>query len=598
MESVLVCRIALLFCIVAALSIPVQAQSPAQSYGTISGKVMSDDGPVPFAAVTVSATGARDRNNGMRNLTSDAEGNFKAEGLRAAAYIVTASSPGYVAESASLLPSEGLANQTDPPAPTYYRIGDTATIRLIKGGVITGRVLNQMGDPMIGIRVTAQLVINVQPQRTFAGAGSGETQTDDRGVYRIYGLGAGNYLVSANPTSGPGGQFASQFGAQFPGRPLNPYAGNAPVYHPSGSRGMASEVMVNCGVESGGIDIQYRPIKGSSISGVVAGSDPGFTVVTLTDKPSGQVVNTAFVAPRGGQARRGPADGQQGFSIQGVADGEYELSAQGGSPEDSFSAAPVKVTVSGADVTGLVLNLKPMAAIRASVQIETPIKCNATRPASLDEQVFSLRPINQPSPPNQPTSVPNPSGAISFGSLSAGKYQLGAVMLDERYFIRSIAAPVKTPARNTAAAQKNPPAMFELSRNGITLKAGEKLTDIVVAVSEGAASIDGQVVKAGGTQVTETWRVHLVPADRELADEVLRYSETSSGVGGNFKFRNIAPGKYLLLAVPATSGDSQAAFHPTDPAARLRLRRAAETANQPIELQPCGKVGNIQIRSN
>ncbi len=343
---------------------------------------------------------ARDRSSGMRNLTTDGEGNFKAEGLPAAAYIVTASSPGYVPESASLLPSEGLANQTDPPAPTYYRIGDTVTIRLIKGGVITGRVLNQMGDPMIGIRVTAQPVINVQPQRPFAGAGSGEAQTDDRGVYRIYGLGAGNYLVSANPTSGPGqfGQFASQFGAQFPGRPLNPYAGNAPVYHPSGSRGMASEVTVNCGVESGGIDIQYRPIKGSSISGVVAGSDPGFTVVTLTDKPSGQVVNTAFVAPRGGQGRRGPADGQQGFSIQGVADGEYELSAQGGSPEDSFSAAPVKVTVSGADVTGLVLNLKPMAAIRASVQIETPIKCNATRPASLDEQVFSLRPINQPSP--------------------------------------------------------------------------------------------------------------------------------------------------------------------------------------------------------
>ena len=174
-------------------------------------------------------------------------------------------------------------------------------------------------------------------------------------------------------------------------------------------------------------------------------------------------------------------------------------------------------------------------------------------------------------------------------------------MLDERYFIRSIAAPVKTAARSTAAAQKNPPAMFELSRNGITLKAGEKLTDIVVAVSEGAASIDGKVVKAGGAQVAETWRVHLVPADRELADEVLRYSETSSGVGGvrgNFKFRNLAPGKYLLLALPATSGDSQAAVHPTDPAARLRLRRAAETANNPIELQPCGKVGNILIRSN
>ncbi|MBK7598910.1 MAG: carboxypeptidase regulatory-like domain-containing protein [Acidobacteria bacterium] len=116
-----------------------QTANPSSKYGVITGRVMCEDGPVPFASVTVSAASGRDRGSSTRNLTSDGEGNFKADGLPAAAYIVTANSPGYVPESASLLPSEGLANQTDPPAPTYYRIGDTVTIRLIKGGVIRRR---------------------------------------------------------------------------------------------------------------------------------------------------------------------------------------------------------------------------------------------------------------------------------------------------------------------------------------------------------------------------------------------------------------------------------------------------------------------------
>lgn len=590
--AILLVAAAIVFCS-ATIGATARAQNPSQAYGSITGRVISDDGPVPFAAVTVSAAGGRDRANALRNLTTDADGNFKAEGLRQAAYIVMASSPGYVPESASLPPANDSETRPDVPAQSYYRIGDSVTIRLVKGGVITGRVLNQMGDPLIGIRVSAQPVLSAPSQRPFAQAGSGEAQTDDRGIYRIYGLGAGNYVVLANPAPGGG-----PFGGQFPGRQLSPYTGNAPVYHPSGSRGMAAEVTVNCGIETSGIDIQYRPIKGFSISGTIAGADPLFAFVTLTDKPSGQVINNAFVNPRGGPGgRQGSQSDQAAFAILGVADGEYELSVQGGSPEESFSATPVKIAVSGADVSGIVLTLKPMAAVRARVQIEPPVKCNAPRPATLDEQVFTLRPVSQISLPNLPTSVPSPSGDISFRNLSAGRYQLGALMLDDRYFIRSVAVPIKSTGRNTTATQKNPPAMFELSRNGITLKAGEKVNDVIVVISEGAASIDGRVLKTGNPQATDKWLVYLVPAERELADEVLRYAETVSVPGGEFKFRNLAPGKYLILALPLENGAPNGKTLSTalDPAARLRLRRAAETANQPIELQPCGRVANIQV---
>ncbi len=69
--------------------------------------------------------------------------------------------------------------------------------------------------------------------------------------------------------------------------------------------------------------------------------------------------------------------------------------------------------------------------------------------------------------------------------------------------------------------------------------------------------------------------------------------ETQTGNGGAFRFRNLAPGKYWILA-QAVPKETEA---PTalDTAARLRLRRAAEAANQMIELQPCQRLVKYEL---
>lgn len=612
-------RVFLMLCSIGWLSLAAataQAQTPsaAVNYGGLTGRVIGEDGPVPFANVTVTTVGGRGQGNGSHTVITDAEGNFKVDGLRAAALQINVNAPGYVQESAAVsVAGAELDAPVEAVTQTYYRIGDDVTIWLVKGGVITGRVLNPAGDPVIGVRVSAQPTGATAANLAAASAtmASYEAQTDDRGIYRIFGLPAGTYVVVANTGAMAGGGFGGGRG----GPPRNSFASDAPVYYPSGSRAAAAEVTVNGGAETSGIDIQYRSMRGFAISGTVADATPdqgrggAFTLVTLTHKASGQLINTTFLTPRGGgPGRRGATTGNAAtFSILGVADGEYEVTAQRNSGGELEAAVPVRVLVSGNDVTGLALTLKPLASVRAQLQLESASKCPAPRPVVLEEQVFALRAEAANAAKSSlvfapaPISVPNRSGELNFRGLAAGRYRLNAQLLDERLFIRSITA--SAPTSNAAAkptpvpkAAPKPPSLLDLSRSGLLLKAGERLSNVVVTVGEGAAALDGKVVKTGVATPAALLRVYLIPVERERADDILRYAETSLGQDGTFRFRNLAPGKYWVLAqaAPKDAPPSEAPLA-LDVAVRMRLRRTAEVANQVIELQPCQRLSKYEL---
>src|SRR4029078_3768929 len=96
--------------------------------GMMHGRVVNSAGePLSGAVVYASSLGATTR--GQRG-TVDISGEFKIEGLEAGLYRVAASAPGYVPES----------QPSSVDSQSYYHIGDSVTIRLVKGGVITGTV--------------------------------------------------------------------------------------------------------------------------------------------------------------------------------------------------------------------------------------------------------------------------------------------------------------------------------------------------------------------------------------------------------------------------------------------------------------------------
>ena len=149
---------------------------------------------------------------------------------------------------------------------------------------------------------------NGQPPRYLAF----QTQktTDDRGIYRLYGLLPGTYVVS---TGGRG-----TFNAFF-----DPYDTDAPTYAPSSTRDTAAEITVRAGEEMSGVDIRYRGEPGRTISGIVSGSlDPNSNfssnVTSASDRQRRcHVERFSFQPPS-----------SKGFVFYGIADGDYDLVAQ------------------------------------------------------------------------------------------------------------------------------------------------------------------------------------------------------------------------------------------------------------------------------
>src|SRR5262249_19158758 len=140
-----------------------------------------------------------------------------------------------------------------------HRVGEEATIRMVRGGVITGRVTGVRGEPLEGVFVDIRMVRDHEGRKYSSSLSMRRTDrdrflTDDRGVYRIYEVPPGVYLVSA---------------IDIPIAPFNTgsIAHDAPTYYPSADREAAVEVAVRGGEEVTGIDIRHRGSRGYSITG-------------------------------------------------------------------------------------------------------------------------------------------------------------------------------------------------------------------------------------------------------------------------------------------------------------------------------------------
>src|SRR6185436_16203804 len=73
------------------------------------------------------------------------------------------------------------------------------SLQIARGGVITGRVVDEVGDPAYGMNVRAYRWVMQSGERTLQQGGS--DTTDDRGIYRIPALVTGDYVVGVVPSS-------------------------------------------------------------------------------------------------------------------------------------------------------------------------------------------------------------------------------------------------------------------------------------------------------------------------------------------------------------------------------------------------------------
>ena len=557
-------RLINLIIIIILLSTPVCAQEEQSTAGLITGKVVNESGqPLAGAAVFVRPMHA---GNAFRNTTSDAEGNFRVNNLNPGLYTITANAPAYTVEN--------------PSGPTYYRVGDYARLQLVRGGVITGTVTNALGEPVVGVRVRAARVRDAKGQvsklPTYAFS---NLPTDDRGVYRMYGIAPGTYVVSA----GGGAGFSSLF---------NPYEGDIPTYSPSSPRDTAAEITLRGGDEMTA-DIRYRGEQGYSISG--------------TAKASGNSGVTLMLAPVNGsapmQSTFQPA-GALGFAFNGLPDGEYNVAAQEaiqapGLAMPFMAVSDVKrVTVKGASVAGVELVTRPLGSISGRITLE-PSKipeCEGKRPPLFAETIVTAQRHEKDTEADNPIyrqasggiAGADANGAFVLRNLRAGRYRLDPRLYARYWYLRSITMNTAGPKSPRTDLVAHPPA----------LKHGEQLNNITITLAEGAASMRGRVALAEATAVPVN-TVYLVPIEPAKAEDVLRYFVADIGADGAFAFNSVPPGKYLIAA--QVNSDAQLATtaklrYAEAAAARAKLRRAAESQKTEIELKPCQNLANYQLK--
>jgi hypothetical protein len=562
--------------------------------GSIKGHIVGDGGQ-PIANVPVIATpvgqGAARRpgtfGQGAQTTTDD-NGAFEFEGLSPTSYAISASAPGYI---------------TPPPiddenGPGVYRAGDVANITLARGGVITGKVINASGNPLTGVSVNAIRVGGLEGdadnQLVFQGFGR-PWRTDDRGVYRIYGLVPGSYIIQAGPPGQAGGPRG--LGANL----LSPFSEDAPTYYPSSARDVATPIPVRAGEEVAGIDISYRGEKGRVVSGrvVAKAGDNGFspTQIFLSVAGSDAVVATTMQMDAGrrniGRMNRGES---RGFAFYGVRDGEYEVVAlrAGFGAESDAVSAPRRVSVHGVDAAAGELTLAPLASLSGRVVVEKKADaCQTQRASSIEEILFTAERDDVQSHESTLLSqltttrpaAPSATSEFTLRNLQAGRHRLIARLPDENWYVRAISMESKpsAPSARRVAAR----APVNVARDGATLKPGEKLAGITVTIAEGAAALKGQVIADQDGQLTGKVRAYLIPAEKEAADDPLRYSQASAGGDGSFNFKNLAPGRYYLLAKPIKG--SVVAID------RAALRKEAEATPNVIELQRCQRVADYKL---
>lgn len=556
---------------------PDPKQVPAAATGTIRGRVVSDDGRPLINASLIAQVNS---NMGATKVTrSDAQGRFAFDDLSPAVYTIFATAPGYVDPSiAAGLPSQW----------PRHLIGAQVKITMLKGGVITGTVTNSKGDPVIAVPVRATVANGPSTSLMGFAGGGGASESDDRGVYRIFGLLPGQYIVSAG-------------GSQFSMISTNGFDLDVPTYYPSANRDTAVPVSVSSGDATTGIDIKYRGLEGRSISGVVLGTIPANASLGALSVLLSQAGTTSVLL----FAMPSLTDDSRAFSFNGVADGEYDLMAQFlVGPSENVLVGTKRVTLRGSDLTGIELRLSSLSSISGTLTLDAikpENKCDK-RGSELVETIIDA-PRDEPKKSGSAAmtgmyaglggGIDN-KGGFAIKNLEAGKYRLEIKLPTESWYVRAINLTAPAPQPKPAPSSGQPPEASPNQKNSwqgfVTLKEGEQISGVSIEVSQDAASLRGRVATSReGAVIPAGLRVHLIPADREQIGNVLRYFETTVNSDSSFQFTNIAPGHYLILSRVELPAESDPASRPSawDSTARAKLRREAEAAKTDVELKPC-----------
>jgi hypothetical protein len=491
--------------------------------GVIAGKVVAADTGRPVKRARVIVTGG----GRPRAATTDDQGRFRVTALPPGTYSITATKTGFV--DGAFGQRRALRTGTPVELAEAQQRADV-DVKLSRGGVITGRVLDEDGEPLSRamVSVLRQQYVRGEKQLTPAGA----DQSDDRGQFRIFGLPPGDYFVSA--TAGGVEQIIRQLAGAGRGGPeqVPESSGYAATYYPGVlAAGDATRVKLAASQELSGIDFQLQIVPLATVRGVVVG---GAATVMLVPEEGGSR------GGRGGGGRGGSvllggglrsATRQDGtFSIPNVTPGKYTIIARvdGGPNGGAAGTASQPLVVAGEEVN-VVLTPAPGVVLSGSLTFET-----AGTPSPTSFAGFRVNSVPLGSSAAMPRLVrpaeANESGQFSVPDVTAGLYVIRA------------AGPRGWTMKSVSVDGR------DATDQPLDVKS-ENVSGINIIFTDRISGLSGTVRDGRGNAVSDL-TVILFPSDENLwLPQSRRILTARTDAAGGYKLTPVPDGDYLVAAV-------------------------------------------------
>ena len=447
------------------------------------------------------------QSRGYKAFTDD-QGNYKIINVPPGHYQVLAVAPVFVSHG-------------DPSRWKTLLISKDETVEnidfeLVRGGVITGKVTDAEGRPVIEEEV---LVYSVQQSnRPFNMMLGG--RTDDRGIYRIFGLPPGKYRVAAGQNS------ENSFGRRMDN------AFYKLTYHTAATDpSQAAIIEVTEGGEVINIDITLSRalVKYSALGRIVHGD---------TGRPLSNVkygIQMSISENHSVSMTTGAVSNSEGeFKLENLAPGKYTVFVEASS-DSEWQAEPVRFEVIDQDVKGLVIKTSKSASVSGVLVLESTddkaIHANFRKErlyANVSDEILHTG-------SNHSSSI-NQDGTFRIGALRGGR-------LD--FSLSNASFQIVRVEREGIVYPK-----------GFELKEGEQLSGFRIIVNHGNETVRGVVTLEGGT-LPPNGMVYL--SLKRLGGDAETSTERSARLDarGQFLVDGLIPGSYEVSAavyVPGTRG--------------------------------------------
>ena len=488
-------------------------ETPPKGTAVLKGQVLAASGG-PVRRVQVRAMSMESRGGGVTS--TDADGRYEIRDLPAGRYNLTATKGGFVQSD------YGQRRPGEPGTPIDLGDGQTAdkvNFVLARGGVISGRILDDGGEPVSGTMVAAVRYQFVAGTRRLVPArGEGSTRsTDDQGAFRLFGLPPGDYYVSANNRNNM---------MVMPGVTNTESDGFAPTYYPGTPNiAEATRVTVRANQEMSGasfalIVARMAKVRGRALNS--RGEPVASTMLMLTpDEPMVMSMgfNNAMVA------------GDGSFEFANVPPGRYNLQVRpGGMPNANSEFATVKVTVGNDDIDNLIVTTSVGATARGVVLTD-----DGSVPTFRADQVSIF-----PSPAEPGGMMINP-GQNRIND----DFTFELTSLSERRLIRANIGPTLGWYLKAVLLDGQ-----DVTDSGVEFTPGRSYDGLQIIFSKKTTDLSGLVSDDRNKPVLDA-TVVIFPANKELWTYASRYIRSMRpDTNGRYSIKLLPPlDDYLIIAV-------------------------------------------------